>query len=158
MLARAVQWLFRECFQELDLERKSALTAFSWGVWVISLHSFGSSPGFAYLILAARWLTGPTHAEWFWGLLSIAGGTSQLYGVFTNRRRLRMVVALYAATLWSCLSVAFWLHNPVGGAPLVYGFFAWSNAALYYQVASNRRGARGRFNVRMPFPAGGAQP
>ena len=157
MLARAIRWLFRECFQELDLERKSALTAFCWGVWIIALHSFASSPGFAYLILAADWLTGTTHPEWFWGGLSILGGTSQLYGVFTDRRRLRMGAALYAATLWSCLSVAFWLHNPVGGAPLIYGFFAWSNAALYHQVGTHRRGARGRFNVRVAMP-GGAQP
>ena len=159
MLACALRWLFRECFQELDLERKSALTALCWGVWVIAFHTFDSSPAFEYLTAAARWLSGGHgRPEWVWGGLCICVGAAQLHSIFAGFRRTRMAAALFAATLWACLGSAFCLHNPAGTGALVYGFFALANAALYYQVATGRRGERGRFNVRVSLPRGEAQP
>jgi len=160
MLPHALQRVFRAFFRDLDLERKSGLTALLWGAWVIAFGTFSSGPAYYYLIASASWLTGPVHAEWLWGGLTVAAGCAQLVGVFSDRAdgrvRLRMGAALFSCTLWVSLGVAFTLTNPVSTAPVVYGLFALANAALYYQIGTGQRGRHGRFTH--PPPAGWQRP
>ena len=71
-LLRIGRWLFGFLFASLDLEKKSALTALSWGVWVIAARSFDSSPAYVYLWRTGRWF--PLGPEALWGgLMSLAG-------------------------------------------------------------------------------------
>ncbi len=137
LLSRAARAVFLFLFASLDLEKKSALTALCWGLWVIAAHTFDSSPAYVYLIRAARWF--PPGPEAFWGGLSALAGTLQLYGLVNRRNRLRMASALFASTLWLSLGLAFAIHNPRGGGFVIYGLFSLANAALYFQVGTGCR-------------------
>jgi hypothetical protein len=136
-LTRCGRWIFRFLFASLDLEKKSALTALSWGVWVICARSFDSSPAYVYPIAAARWF--PVRPETFWGGLMSLTGTLQLYGLIHRVAPLRMGAAIFASTLWLSLGLAFAIHNPRGGGMIIYGLFALANAALYFQVGTGVR-------------------
>jgi hypothetical protein len=137
LLFRAGRSLFGFLFASLDLEKKSALTALSWGLWVITARSFDSSPAYVYLIRAARWF--PAGPEAFWGGLMSLAGALQLYGLVYRLALLRMGAALFASTLWLSLGLAFAIHNPRGGGMVIYGLFALANAALYFQVGTGCR-------------------
>ncbi len=135
--SRAGRWIFGFLFASLDLEKKSALTALSWGLWVIAAHTFDSSPAYVYLVAAARWF--PLGPEAFWGGLMTLAGTLQLYGLVHRLAPLRMGAALFASTLWLSLGLAFAIHNPRGGGMVIYGLFSLANAALYFQVGTGCR-------------------
>jgi hypothetical protein len=137
LLYRLGKSVFGFIFATLDLEKKSALTAVSWGVWVIAARSFDSSPAYVYLVRTARWF--PLGPEAFWGGLTTLAGALQLYGLVNRRPRLRMGAALFASTLWLSLGLAFAIHNPRGGGFVIYGLFALANAALYFQVGTGCR-------------------
>jgi hypothetical protein len=136
-LSRPGRFIFAFLFASLDLEKKSALTALSWGLWVIAARSFDSSPAYVYLIRAARWF--PLGPEAFWGGLMTLAGSLQLYGLVYRQTVLRMGSALFASTLWLSLGLAFAIHNPRGGGMIIYGLFSLANAALYFQVGTARR-------------------
>jgi hypothetical protein len=123
LLYRLGKSVFGFLFASLDLEKKSALTALSWGTWVIAARSFDSSPAYVYLVRTARWF--PLGPETFWGGLTALAGALQLYG--------------FASTLWLSLGLAFAIHNPRGGGFVIYGLFALANAALYFQVGTGCR-------------------
>ena len=133
----ALRRIFGFLFKTLDLEKKTALTAVSWGLWVICHRSFDSGPAYRYLILTGKWF--PLGAEAFWGGLVTLAGSLQMFGLARQLRPLRMGSALFALTLWLSLGVAFWLHNARGTGIVVYVLFAWANAALYYQVGTGGR-------------------
>ena len=132
-----LRWLFATFFETLDLEKKSALAAISWGIWVVCHRSFDSGPAYYYFIQTARWF--PYGPEAFWGgIISTAGGV-QMFGLLRGSKRLRMTAAFVTLTLWLCLGTAFWLHNARGTGMLIYGLFAYANSALYYQLGTSRR-------------------
>lgn len=137
-MRRALRWLFAAFFETLDLEKKSALAAITWGLWVIYHHSFDSGPAYKYFIRAGAWF--PLGAEVFWGSVVSLAGSAQMTGLLLGRKSLRMGSALFTLMLWLCLGVAFALHNARGTGMLIYGIFAYANAALYYQLGTHRRG------------------
>jgi hypothetical protein len=137
LLSRVGRSVFGFLFVSLDLEKKSALTALSWGVWVVAARSFDSSPAYVYLLRTARWF--PLGPEAFWGGLMTLTGSLQLYGLVYRLGMLRMGAALFASTLWLSLGLAFAIHNPRGGGMVIYGLFALANAALYFQVGTGCR-------------------
>ncbi len=129
--------LFDFFFARLDLEKKTALTAITWGGWGMINHTFDSSPAYRYLVATGSWF--PLGPEVFWGGLISLAGALQVYGLISERRVFRMIAAIFACTLWLSLGLAFLLHNPRGFSLVIYGLLAWANAALYYQVGTARR-------------------
>ncbi len=124
-------------FLDLDLERKGCLTALVWGALVIALNSFSSVAGFEVLQEVATKLG--LDGENLWGGLALVIGFSQLGGLLTQVRLWRMCNALLGFAFWTTIIAAFVLAHPRTSTWATFGLFAWSHAALFYQLRTRRR-------------------
>lgn len=124
-------------FAELDLERKGCLTALLWGALVIALNSFSSVAGFEVLQRVADGLG--VDGEGLWGGLALFLGLSQLGGLLTQIRLWRQVNALSGFAFWTTVLAAFVMAHPRTSTWATFGLFAWSHAALFFQLHTGRR-------------------
>ena len=122
---------------QLDLERKSILTASLWGTWALLRHGFDSSPALRTLSATAAWVHLP--GEVLWGGLLITGAALQLVGFVRQHDWMRMGAAMLLCAVWLLIGLHFYAYNDRGmGAP-TYLAFAWATGVLYFQIGTNRR-------------------
>ena len=141
--ARLPRWrrlpvgIARFCFAGLDLERKVCVTPIVWGVLVIYLDSFHHSS--SYDVLTSMVAPTGLDPEWAWGVVAILIGLFQTGGVLSHRLRLRQVGSVLSLFFWLTVNAAFLVQNPHSAALSTFGLFAWSSAAVFFQLGSGRR-------------------
>ncbi len=122
---------------QLDLERKSILTAGLWGGYALCRHGFDSSPALRTLNATAARIG--LSGELLFGGLLVIGAALQMVGLIRQNDRLRMVAAMLLCAVWLIIGGHFFLYNERGMGLPTYLAFAYTVGVLYFQIGTDRR-------------------
>ncbi len=122
---------------QLDLERKSILTAAFWGIYAIWRHGFDSSPALRTLNATAARIG--LSGELLWGGLLLLGAILQMTGLIRKSHRLRMTAASLLCAVWLTIGGHFFFFNERGMGLPTYLAFAYTAGVLYFQIGTDRR-------------------
>jgi hypothetical protein len=107
-----------------------ALSALSWGVWLLlPFDTFGSSATFRVLPMIAP--------EWAWGAVFVTVSLLLLFGILRCSRAIRRHALLFLSLLWLATWSALVISNWRSTAATNYIWWAILSAYSYMRVASN---------------------